>query len=267
MSTGALIFAYNNESIDYVSLAAWSANNLRRHLGLKVCLVTDSDQVPDHFDIVKKVPRRDTQSQRQFDDLGKSVTWYNHDRTTACDISPWQNTLLLDADYVVASDQLRILMETDKDFLCHRWARDISGRSSLEDLNYFGRQKMPMWWATVIFFRKTLLSQQIFGIMDMVRNNWAHYQGLYGIPRSPYRNDYALSIALNITSGHTMAADSIPWNLQSVMPDTKISSTGKDRFKFQWNDTNGKPRWSELRGQDFHAMGKKYLGDMIENNR
>jgi hypothetical protein len=41
MTTGAIIFAYNNEQTDYVAMAAWTAENIRRHLGIPVALVTD----------------------------------------------------------------------------------------------------------------------------------------------------------------------------------------------------------------------------------
>ena len=34
MTTGALIFARNNEQIDYESMARWSAKNIERHLGI-----------------------------------------------------------------------------------------------------------------------------------------------------------------------------------------------------------------------------------------
>ena len=41
MTTGALIFAFNNEETDYLEMAAWSAENIRRHLGIPVAVVTD----------------------------------------------------------------------------------------------------------------------------------------------------------------------------------------------------------------------------------
>ena len=44
MTTGALIFAFNNSDIDYVSMAAWSAGNIRRHLGIGTTVITDSKQ-------------------------------------------------------------------------------------------------------------------------------------------------------------------------------------------------------------------------------
>ena len=41
MTTGALIFAFNNEQTDYVAMASWSAQRIRRHLNIPVAVVTD----------------------------------------------------------------------------------------------------------------------------------------------------------------------------------------------------------------------------------
>ena len=43
MTTGALIFAFNNEQTDYVAMAGWSADRIRRHLKIPTAIVTDAD--------------------------------------------------------------------------------------------------------------------------------------------------------------------------------------------------------------------------------
>ena len=54
MTRGALIFAFNNEQTDYLEMAAWSAENIRRHLNIPVAVVTD---------------RPDADSDRRFDQV------------------------------------------------------------------------------------------------------------------------------------------------------------------------------------------------------
>jgi hypothetical protein len=44
MTTGALIFARNNEQIDYEAMARWSARNIERHLGIPTHIVTDNSE-------------------------------------------------------------------------------------------------------------------------------------------------------------------------------------------------------------------------------
>jgi hypothetical protein len=178
--------------------------------------------------------------------------------------SPFDQTLVLDADYVVASNQLQVLLDSNQDFLCHRWAYDVTGLQTFEDLNYFGNYHMPMWWATVMVFRRSKKAQAIFESMAMIRDNWTHYRNLYANTRTTYRNDHALSIALNIENGHTLQTTDIPWSLASLTPDHQLTQLDLDRYRVDFLTADNKPRWIELR-QDFHAMGKQQLGAIVAN--
>ena len=270
MTTGALIFAFNNEETDYLEMAAWSANNIRRHLNIPVAVVTDADPGDSRVSGFDRVITANaaTGGTRWFEDYQKTVSWHNAGRTDAYSLSPYDRTLVLDADYVVASDQLHTIINADSDFMCHRLAFDIARGQELTELNQFGQHGLPMWWATVMMFRKSNTAQYIFDCMNMIRNNWQHYRDLYGIQKSTYRNDFALSIALGIVSGHTGQVDEIPWDLNSLVPDTKVSRFhGLDTYLLEYTDQNSKPKQMSFMGLDFHAMGKKHLGDIIEADR
>lgn len=249
MTAGALIFARNNEQIDYVAMAQWSASNIERHLGIPTHIVTD-DTTPSN-------------NARHFTDVGV-VTWHNLTRMAAYKLSPWDRTLVLDADYVVASTQLKSLLEVDQDFLAHRWAYDVTGCNNFDGLNYFGDNRMPMWWATVMMFRRSQQAELIFDCMQMIRDNWAHYRNLYKNSNATYRNDHALSIALGVVNGHTLNHAGIPWKLASLTPEHRLTQLDKDRYRVDYTNTENKPRWIELQ-QDFHAMGKQQLGEIVAN--
>jgi hypothetical protein len=250
MTTGALIFAYNNESIDYESMARWSARNIERHLGIPTTIVTGN------------VPAGD--NARYFSDVG-NVTWHNLNRMDAYNLTPYNQTLVLDADYVVASDQLKVLLDSQENFMCHRAAYDVTGLQTFDDLNAFGRHRFPMWWATVMMFRTSEKARLIFESMSMIRDNWTHYRNLYSNSRSTYRNDHALSIALNIENGHTLDTTDIPWSLASLTPEHRLTQIASDCYRVDFVTADGKSRWIELT-TDFHAMGKQQLGDIVANN-
>ena len=265
MTTGVLIFAYNNEHIDYLAMANWSAKNIRRHLNLPVCVVTDQ-LIPAEYKFEQVVyAATDSQNSRWFADINATVTWYNGNRSNAYELSPWDKTLVLDADYVVASDQLTQLLNIDQDFLCHRWAYDVTGLQPFDDNNFFGRYQMPMSWATVMLFSRNKTAELIFESMQMIRDNWDHYRNLYGILKSTYRNDFALSIAMNIVDGHTLSTPAIPWQLATVTPDHQLTQTAQDQYRVDFTTADKKARWMTL-SQDFHAMGKHHLGAIIANN-
>lgn len=248
MTTGAVIFARNNEQIDYVAMAKWSARNIERHLGIPTHIITDT------------APSNNV---RQFSDVGR-VTWYNHNRMDAYTLSPWDRTLVLDADYVVACDQLKSILDADQDFLAHRYAYDITGCNNFEGLNTFGDNCMPMWWATVMMFQRSRHAELIFESMQMIRDNWTHYRNLYKNTNVTYRNDHALSIALGIVNGHTLNHNGIPWKLASLTPEHRLTQLDQDRYRVDYVNTQNQPRWIELQ-QDFHAMGKQQLGAIVDN--
>ena len=264
MTTGVLIFAYNNEHIDYLAMANWSAKNIRRHLDLPVAVVTN-ELPPDEYKFEQIIlAKTESTSRRKFTDIEETVTWYNGNRMDAYALSPWSQTLVLDADYVVASDQLKTVLNFKQDFVAHQQATDVTNNFNFDDHNYFGRNRMPMSWATVMMFRRSHYAEMIFEIMTMIKNNWDHYRGLYGVPRGTYRNDYALSIALNITNGHTQVYPTIPWSLASVSHEHTLTQLDQDTYRVDYIKDN-KPRWITLK-QDFHAMGKGHLGAIVANN-
>jgi hypothetical protein len=204
-------------------------------------------------------------NKRYFSDYNTTVTWHNTNRMDAYALSPWDQTLVLDADYVVASNQLGTILQSPDNFLAHRWASDVTGLTDFTGLNYFGNYRMPMWWATVMMFRRSDTAKMIFDAMSMVRNNWMHYRNLYANNSGTYRNDHALSIALNTVNGHMQPQCSIPWNLASLLPEHKLTQLGQDHYRVDFVTGDNKTRWINLQQQDFHAMGKLQLGEIIAN--
>lgn len=265
MSRGVVLFAFDNEAFNYRQMAAWSARRINRHLDLPVTLITDQPVDDPVFDRVLIIDNP-TSGSRYFADAEVSAAWHNHSRPQAGRLTPYDQTLVLDVDYVVTSDRLLTLFDTDQDFLCHDRAWDVTGLTDYSGLNSFGRNRMPMSWATVMYFRRSRLADMIFGIMSMVKDHWPHYRDLYGLPgRNTFRNDHALSIALNIVRGHEPSGPAIGWRLASVDPHHRVTQTDRDQFRVDFVDHDKKLRYVTLQGQDLHIMGKKDLGAIVGN--
>ena len=267
MTTGALIFAFNNEKTDYVAMAAWSACNIHRHLGISVAVVTDQEHHPD-LSIFDRVILAEPAAggTRNFEDYQATVTWHNASRPDAYNLTPWTNTLLLDADYVVASDQLRHVCTNGRNLQAYSKSMDVHGNHNLDS---FGNPAMNMSWATVIQFRKCAQAQYIFDCMNMIKENWQHYRDIYHIHSRTYRNDYSLSIALNILNGHVpnVAYNSILGSLTNVYPSNKLTEINQDCYRIAWPAADGKKHHVDLANQDLHAMGKRDLEVIVENHR
>ena len=269
MSKGCLLFAFNNETIDYVKLANSSALNIKRLLNLPTTIVTDKPITFEHvFEHVVLVDKPN-HGHRHFQDYEKTVEWINFERHRAYNLSPYDETILLDADYVVSSDRLNVLFELGNSFLCHKTSFNVSGQC-FDSLNNFGLYSMPMAWATVVYFKKDMISNNIFETMAMVQGNYNHYVNLYNFNHYPYRNDYALSIALNINSGHFINTDEyyIPWDLASVVPEDSIEKVNTDTYQLIYKKLmNNKIQNARviIKDRDLHVMGKKCLEEIYEN--
>jgi hypothetical protein len=262
MTRGAVIFAYNNDAVDYVAMAAWSAQRVQQWLDLPVTLITDSEVDHAVFDQVIRTDRVAGNS-RYYQDYNDSFAWYNMDRCDALDLSPYDRTLVIDADYVVNGPDLMSLMHDGPDFVCHRYAFDVAQQQHLNPT--FGDHGMPQWWATVMMFGRTSATRYIFDTMRMVRENWVHYCDIYRVHRCTFRNDYALSIALGLISGHSLVTQDIPWSLISITPEQQLEQLELDLWRVTFTE-KGRLQYMMLRGLDFHAMGKRTLGESIARN-
>ena len=266
MTTGALIFAFNNEKTDYVAMAAWSARNIHRHLEIPVAVVTDQEHHPE-LSVFDQVISAEPSSggTRNFEDYQATVTWHNAGRPDAYNLTPWDNTVLLDADYVVASDRLNHVC-SNKEFQAYSKSIDVLGS---QDSDWFGNPSMSMSWATVVQFQKCQTAKYIFDCMHMIRQNWQHYRDIYHIHSSTYRNDYSLSMALNILNGHVphVTHNSIPGVLTNVYPSNTLTEISQDCYRVAWTAANGKKHHVDLANHDLHAMGKRDLEVIVENHR
>ena len=259
MNQGVLIFAFNNEATDYIAMAAWSAKNIRRHLNLPVAVVTDAPEAAAQHKFEHIIATTaDTGGSRHFADYGTNVTWHNAGRINAYEISPFDQTLVLDADYVVASDQLLNVLAIPQQFVAFKDSVDVA---NMHEHGTWGQYNMPMWWATVMMFRRGNISQYIFDSMQMIRNNWQHYRDLYGIHQSNYRNDYALSIALGLVAGDEQSVHALQWPMLNVMPEHRLTCVDLDQdyYEVEYTNSESKLKTMSWKGIDFHAMCKRHL--------
>lgn len=263
MKQGAVIFAFDTATCRYTDLAAWSAHRIQKHLEIPVSVITDrTDLHISDVDVIC-IDKPQTNNTRYFDDVGHTAAWYNQDRHRVFELSPYQDTLLLDADYVVCSRDLHTLFEIPTEIVSMRWAVDVTGQRDFDDLNFFGQHRMPMAWATVIRFQKAKTSELVFSMMRMIEQNWQHYQHIYKWSGQNFRNDYALSIALNTVFGHQADWPSIPWRVPTIEPRHRLTQLACDEFDVTYADSHGRARRVCLRNHDFHAMNKINLGELI----
>jgi hypothetical protein len=267
MSRGALLFAFNSPKYDYYQMAEYAAKRINHFLDLPVTIVTDKNSLESstgyNFDKTILV-------EPNLDNKRDGIPWINKGRCQAFELSPYDETLLLDADYMVNSDRLLKTFDLTNDFCCHdNTAYFMQPKLSQEVLSTYSYKTL---WATVIAFKKTKRARQIFECLEMVQNNYAHYANIHSFISAVYRNDYALTLALRIANGHTyLPGDIIPWNLLHVGKNTTVYSDSNeiDNTKYivmfdNWQRGKIRKEYLEIKDIDFHIMNKDNFVELMK---
>ena len=218
MKRGALLFAFNSPKYNYYEMAEYTAKRIEHFLGLPVTVVTDEQSLPakqsfKFNDAIIVEP--DTTNIRD-----KQV-WINKGRYQAYELSPYDETLLLDVDYMVNSDKLLKTFDLSDDFCCHDNTEFLMQPGLPQEI--LSSYSYKTLWATAVMFKKTNRVKQIFECLEMVQKNYEHYANIHNFVGGVYRNDYALTLALRIANGHTvLPGDFIPWDLVHVGKNTQV---------------------------------------------
>jgi hypothetical protein len=257
MTRGALLFAFNNPTTDYYKMAVACAKRIKHFLNLPVTIVTDSTVTSSEFNIINV--------EAQSDNLKDNKVWNNKGRYRAYHLSPYDETLLLDTDYLVNSNQLLKLFDMYDDFMVpNRTSFVMYPESEQERIGINGSYTV---WATVILFKKTKRVEQIFDCLQMVQENYNHYCTLYNMLGGMYRNDHGLTISLSIVNGHLEnKQDYVPWNLLHANKEVKIHRTNDNIFNTEYIAfrTDNRTTYTILRDTDFHCLDKNMFMELVD---
>lgn len=266
MSKGVLIFAYNSK-IDYLSIATVAAMLVHKHLDLPVTLVTNSADVDTTvFDqvIVRQLDGTSYERTFKFSDGPEKVQWHNQGRSSAYELSPYDQTLLLDADYLQFNSNLKYLFDTNLEFSCYDRVHDISGWAGLQDSAVVGYPGISMQWATAVYFTKSKLAHGIFTMMDLIKDNYSYYSSVYNFSPILFRNDYTLSIALQALTGYSQHNfTAIPGSLISantVVDLLEARPNGELIFLWKYNDST---KVTKIKNTNIHIMNKKSITNLV----
>jgi hypothetical protein len=259
---GALLFAFNNETTDYVKMAVFTAKRVNQFLNLPVTLVTDSKTLVDNYEYTfDKVVYIDSNK----DNKRNNNTWLNKGRYQAFELSPYDETIVLDVDYVVNSDRLLKTFEIYDNFMCHKKINFLMAPSDRQErISYSGIDGV---WATTLTFNKSKHTEHLFNCVKMVQENYQHYVQLHNIALPYYRNDYAFAIALRIVNGHIDNQNSFtPWKLLHVGPGTQVYKESDTEYTFVHDTTKNnklKKEYVTIKDTDFHMLNKINFMEII----
>lgn len=232
-SKGVVLFAFNTNTVDYKLIANRASKLITHTLGLPVTIITEM-----------LAPQTNTRV-----GYAHGTQWFNGDRYRAYDFSPYDETLLLDSDYLMLDDSLLKILDTTTDYTImtnnQNFRQSITGTMGNLSLNFV--------WATAIVFKKTRRSKLLFDLVGRVQNNYRYYSKLYNLRNSNFRNDYAFAIADNIINGYR-PSQGIPWTMLTVADTVKALEIKDNKIIVREEDTA-----YVIPRQSIHIMDKEYL--------
>lgn len=254
MSKGVLFVAFDSTTdqgneLRYTELAKISANLAKHYLGLPVGIVTDKSIVGFDEQIIVSKPESTTRHV-VVNSKHESYNWYNDYRRHLFDLTPWDQTLLLDVDYFLQTPRYLKCFEANLPFQIIGSVFDPTGRNSFEKYRYLPNRTIPQAWATAIYWNKD--SKTFFDYANMISDNYKYYARVFGFSDQQFRNDMVFSIVNHMLSGYTM-----PFKMWMTGSDCRVTEATPNGLKFNYSG-------SVLRiKNDVHVLSKEI---MLDNN-
>lgn len=268
MTKGVILFAHNNDKVDYVKQAIFCASKIKEHLKLPVTLITsDNVSQKDVFENVINIENENTSQEKVFNDGDQrhKLLWSNFSRPSVYDYSPYDETIVMDTDFIVCNDNLSKVFESKEDFLINYDAQYIDYDSKItEDLKYISDNGLKMCWATVFYFKKTDRVKKLFTLINHIKQHWQFYRFRYQITHGMYRNDYAFSIAIHMMNGFVSGdwPKQLPIKLLYTLDKDNIQSFSNNEWTFDLH-TGLK---CKIQDTNIHIMNKINLNKVIDAN-
>ena len=244
MSVGVLIYCFDSEKIKYHTVTNFCISQIKKYLNLPVTVVTNNE-TKNHLKGTDSIVMIENKSGNKRIYKGQSVDWFNLERAKSYDYTPYDTTILMDADYFVYSDNLLQFVNTDYDFMLHNKVHDLTGRTNFE---YEMFSMIPLVWATVTIFKKNNKTQKLFQLIKHVQKNYNYFCNLYRIDFKNFRNDYAFAIAMHQLNIKTY----IPSKMSMLTTDTSILDINDSSVKFRYADCV-----ATIEKQDVHILNKE----------
>jgi hypothetical protein len=282
---GICFFAYNNDQLDYIKMALVAGKYAKKNLKLPVCLITDEggesylyesqskEQINQVFDyVVITNDKMKNNRRRHFDSPWTTFAaqFSNSNKHKIFQYSPFEQTLLLDIDYIVKTDVLLKYFDNDHPVCMFDNATTLRNELPSSDERFLYDAGIKMWWSTVVYFNRSDFSKLFFDTWSHVADNYEFYQYLYNFPSKLFRTDYCVSIAVHILAGMQDTQE----YLGNFDNTALVNMSQKDDIIEAKNDNewimlshDQKEIWKNIlvntSNQDIHVMNKRAFDRVI----
>jgi hypothetical protein len=268
MTQGILLFASNNDLISYTDIAEECARRCQQYLNKPVSVITSTpEQIknPQIFDRIIAIADTQTDNVRKFHNgsFETNSQWKNYSRADAWQLTPYDETLVIDVDYFLYTDVLNYCFDQPNDLVVAKTSQDLSYWRDSSEFKYLGLTQLDFYWATVFFFRKTKDTKIFFDLVSHIKDNWTFYKQKYQFSSRLYRNDFSFTIAVHLLKD--LVTD-LPFDLHYITDRDIVISISDNSCKalIQRQRKSNEYIITDIRDVDLHIMNKIALQELID---
>lgn len=276
MTKGVLCFASNNEKVNYLKQAINLANRVKQYLDLPTTIVTRDTQFlektyPDHpFDKVildESVNLRKNFKQYHNGTLHREpLEFRNNSRVNAYQLTPYDSTLVLDTDVLLANDNFLHCFD-DSEFKIYDTCKDVSQWRNNPEFTYINDSGIKFYWATAFYFTKK--HKIFFDLLRHIADEWDYYRVSFDLNTNTFRNDHIFSIAIHIMNDYQTGswAKPMPGTLWYSLDRDFIFDIDRDKFSLLIEKPGylGEYIVAKLHKQNIHCMNKFSLNEVLDD--
>ena len=280
-SKGYLYYAFNNKETNYLRLAISSAVTGRYYIdNFRATIVTDKRSIEfldekneklfekcfENILFEEEIQKRSKLGRRTKNNNIARSDWYNTTRTNAFMDSTYEQTILIDADYIFQNDKTNLLWNSKTPI---RINKDIIPLTNTKyNREMVGNFTIPMYWATLTYFDRSDFSKRFFDLVNHIQENYEYYCILYQIYDQIYRNDHTFSIALHMMNGFRTPGPEYELPFQYIMTSRKDIihqlNVGSTRFLVWTDDWQSPWHYFNLKDISYHCLNKKTLVELYD---
>ena len=192
---GFFVVAQNSADCDYIRQAYYLAKSIARSQStVKNISLMTNDVVPEQylsaFDKIIKIP---------FEDHALTSDWKVQNRWKAYHATPYEQTILLDADMLILSDLNYVWKKLqDKNLYFTSQVKNFRG-DILTDRVYrktFIENELPNLYSGFCYFKKSNESLEFWKLVELITYNWEKFYGEFS-PKN-YQKFYSLDVTISI---------------------------------------------------------------------
>jgi hypothetical protein len=252
MSKGFCLLAQNNDTTNYVRQAYALALSLHKYnTDQRISLITN-DIIPVEwqsvFDQIIPIP---------WTDSAEGEAWKIHNRWKVYHASPYEETIVLEADMLIVSDITHWWEELSKRELFFTSNVNTYRNEVVTSRYYrktFDSNELPNLYSALHYFKKGDTAKEFYTLLEIVVNNWALFYSKYA--KENYQKWCSIDLCAAIVS-------KILGNEKEITDSSSfITMTHMKPAAQKWKAVPEK--WTSVLGRYYRNDGVLLLGNFLQ---